>query len=653
MISAKKFLQFVSKTQFRVAYFSNSENFSRPTARNIDFESTSFRPEKLAKRKQKINFYSSQEAYFSFIDIFASEKGPNSIQKLCVPDQTREFVGLYTDVERFLDSLYNSHIPDILARMDLSKAMQDQVLKEHSEEYKQLLKKFDSFIASGNITNLGSLGSLMILANVNDMKIWRAYIQLMIEKIPTMPNARELALSLESFLKCIHKFYYKGFEESSKSIFYFEESEVLGVVNKNKMVQLIDNVKIFINNQANSSNPDYAHVFQSIIHVSDILKKLLRVAHMNNMEFTNFLQSIKGFIEANLGAVPEHLARRVLQIVVFHTGLNDRNLAKQYYALQATNPNDTELMRNVFEVWKYYQTFDKQFLTEIIQPTLARLVKEEGFRKVAASMAYDILVIGIKDEEIWKDMLKVIETLSFDSMTLVQKKSLHIVYKLLRRGVPVKVDLSSHREMMEKLSKHCMGLNLNKNLFKTDISKIVKGEVNCCDSKAMDLILQAANAERAESYDMGERKVLPTLQENRIYEAIERNFRNWIKEDITITQQLSFCIYKIDIALEIPKYDLKIAIEFMGEVYKVEEGKVIGKKTLKKELLEKEGWVVVMLENKPFFALLRHETKANATKMADIVYQKILQRVQETRGVKLPRPQYESKWVTQKSAEKV
>ena len=606
---------------------------------------------------------------FSKIDVAASLPDLDQVISL---EESEDLQQLLAEAREFMvslqkeqDNFYKLQSTLYNTEDELANHLCELGLQQHFETYCDILSKISQQLSTLSTTSLGSFGALLVALNNIHESDWRDYINRVISVGRQFTTTSQLLRAFYSINK--HLKNYRVVRSSvslsnmSKSSAPFNEKELLAILKTSTLSKFATDLPKIVKQHTTQDQADFEAVFKLIIVAGEILSKFLRVISINSLERKLSFNELLPIVSSNTHRVTPDIARQALTTVITKSDEWNSDTFAHFYELQKTNSNTIKLVNETLAVWKHIGSHDLKFYQESLKPAITKLLQEDQLASHRLpALAFSLLTCQIVDEELWKLLLHRIEGIELNSILAFEKKSLHTTYQYLKLGNRVNVDLSAHQNAMNSLSKFCIGIRSEKNLFSMKLPSTFNQDVDCCDEETVKKVLEYTAAKSTKHRPVSSSRIGKPLEQNidmspqeqRVFDAIMAHFPEWLQGDVEIINQYPVCLYRVDIAIKIPTKRLKIALELSGHAYRVNKEQLIGKKSLRAELLKYQGWVFVAIDisESSIFSLLSSYNQEAAEKLAFLIYNMIRASVNDQKKIQLPvaERKVKSLWVTAK-----
>jgi len=544
---------------------------------------------------------------------------------------------------------------------------EDEVLKNLSTVYSQvqdtlrelLDKKYLEERIDFNI--LGPISSLLVQFCIVDLSLWKNLIQSTFLSPEKFTDNNQLVQTLTNIKFFLKRFYFIENSEQgfSRFHFFFKENEMSSLLNKNLVSSFfIKFDRYFIGtHETRLRNKNNLCAILSL--ACDIIYKLGKVSYVNNYEARESLKKFEKLLLDNLDDLTPTNCLAIFSNYV-NLGINNKEFVEkftQHFLSLTSDIQMQEFLESLIRAWKNNGRLDEDLYQKSVRKILKNFIKTSKQPNKFPSLAFELLMIKLKDAEVWNLLIARLAHYRFDDLYLFQKKSLHLVFQHLRCQDDFEVDLEPAKNLENQLSKFCIGHQHNVNMSHISIPELERSRVNCCDDRTIQQYKTAFDEELAKvspkdkrKYVLAEQTYPETPHENLIKMAIEQHFPKFLQKPIKISQEHNHCLYKIDLALKIPDVHDKIALELSGLAYTFESGEFLQKKQTKFNLLKKHGWIpiIVNMGTKISHNMMAVASPLKSEQLAKEIYEIVRKDIQSQLNIELPVVK-SSKWMTNKN----
>jgi len=663
------------------AHFKWSQKFLTQAPNQFIHARKTWGPDVGRKKQIRVNldFYTSENFRFSFIEMNAHEhelkvilRNLKSVARFEIEDIHR-LQDLSLEVSSYItknSQQRNKLLEENIVKYEvfMEKVKKNRLLIKNSEVYDEILsiiKKMldkDRLDSGLDFNKFGPLSELLRILCVIDLGIWKQLIQytfLYPEKFTDNVQLTKTLVSIKTFFS---RFYFHENLETgfARHHFSFQESELSSLLNR----QLVSSFFIKFDHyfvekhEIRLANKNTLCVILSL--TCDIIHKISKISFVNNFEERNYLKKFEPLLLDNLQELTPANSLAIFSNYV-NLGLNNKEFVDRFTDYFLKLPSDVEMkdfLGSLLKSWRYSGKYDEEIYLKAVKRVLQTYVRNRKNLQKLPSIAFEFVMIKLKDKDIWTLVLDRLTELSFEQLFLFQKKSLHLVFQYLRNQKDIELDFKATLQLENFLSLFCISSQNNLDFRHFELPKTQEGRIDCCDkhnimkykTEYLEMINSSPNTKK-ESFT--EQDYPPTLQEKMIKQAVEKYFPIFLGKPIKISPEHPLCLYKIDMALEIPDVHDKIALEISGTVYTYESGEMFGKKQIKFNLLQEQGWIPITIN---IGTMIPHGLMSFASqqggsafeKIAFIIYEVLRKEIKSRLNISLPEHKI-SKWTAGQS----
>jgi hypothetical protein len=206
-------------------------------------------------------------------------------------------------------------------------------------------------------------------------------------------------------------------------------------------------------------------------------------------------------------------------------------------------------------------------------------------------LSFKMACSQLKDDNLWSSLIYSASRIDFEHIFYFFKRHLHLA---LEGGFASKLIPKSSLEMAttlhNQLSAFCV-CDRNE-IDQTSLIQKLSERVDCCDPAFIKAVLEANQIQG--QFRNRERKSGALIL--KIRDAFKDHYKEFLgdDEDYSILEDFKACQYMWDLALFSAKSNRKIGIELSVTRVRTTQGKLLGKKKLKKTIMNEKGWVCVI-----------------------------------------------------------
>jgi len=635
-----------------------------------------------------LDYYASENFRFSFLEIqmedqeleqYLADLKPYFIQNLEDLDRLRE---LSKELHSFLKS--NSAEKNTILRDNIvdykvfqKKIKNNSLFNEKSFAYEEIISTIKDMLSKEKLelaidfNHFGPLSRLILKLCVLDLGLWKQIIQhtfLFPEKFTDSHQLAQTLLSIKLFFNRFH-FIENTETKFARYHFSFPENELPSLLNRRLISSFFIKFDRFYidKHEIRLVNKNSFCVILSL--ACDIVQKLSKVSFVNNFEERRFLKKFEPLLLNNLDELTPENSLSIFSNYV-NLGINNKEFVNKFINHFINLPSDVEMQRfleSLLRSWKYSGKYDEEIYLKSVKKILVAYINNPKNAVKLPSLSFELIMIKLKDIDIWNQLMVKLSELDFEKLYLFQKKSLHLVFQHLKTQKDMELDLSSTLKLQNSLSLFCIGAQNNFDFSLLNVT-LDEGEINCCDhhtitkftSQYTEMVASKLASDpklKRDKYYLKEQDYPQTFHENIIKESIEKYFPQFLGKPIIVLQETPHCLYKLDLVLQIPDIDHKIAIEISGICYTFDSGEMFGKKQIKFNLLRNHGWLPININigttiPHNLMSVASKETEASYARIASIIYEEMRKEIKSNLNITLPEGKI-SKWTLNKPKESV
>jgi hypothetical protein len=206
-------------------------------------------------------------------------------------------------------------------------------------------------------------------------------------------------------------------------------------------------------------------------------------------------------------------------------------------------------------------------------------------------LSFKMACAQLRDDNLWSSLIYSASRVHFEHIFYFFKRHLHLgieggfAYKLIPK--------SSHEmavNLHNQLSAFCVcdRSELDHVHFTDKLSE----KVDCCDPEFVKAVVEANQSQGL--FRNRDRKFAAIIP--KIRDAFKDHYKEFLgdEEDYSILEDFKACQYIWDLALFSAKSSRKIGIELSVTRVRTTQGKLLGKKKLKKTIMNEKGWICVI-----------------------------------------------------------
>jgi len=490
------------------------------------------------------------------------------------------------------------------------------------------------------VCNLAGITTLCIFLNIIDLELWQKVVSLTLNNIDIMEESNSFHIITSNILEILNLFRFRANDTtlSFHNLFYYEEKEMISILNKNHFRKIFEKLEKSFNKCF--QKPDFFLLDELCSNYNQICLlaiKFLRIQSLDYVQIRIFAYNLKKIIFNDI----EKLS--IKNSLIFYKnfgyfGYNDKELMKRFEHHFVKNLENLEkedeqiVLRSLLSSWRSNGEYNLVLYEKYMRPRLLKIIVNGSSKKLSTltSLFYDLACIKVDDFEIFKKILDSFEIFEIENAPLFNKKSLHCALQYLLGWKTIHFDLKPYKELIDKLSIFC--INQNYNQISPEINQNQFNEspffqqlqlIDCCNVSTIKIFRNPIH----KSSDLQEKdqKNNPSFQEKKIISAIKDNLINNFTEKVKFFIDYQVCLYKIDVAFFFLDKGEKVALEICGKPYGLENGNFSGKKQMKFQLLEKLGWKIVYFEisEGKYFNMLARFSKAVSIEFAEEILKKL------------------------------
>ena len=542
------------------------------------------------------------------------------------------------------NSSVDSFLPEIIGKyeplknyIDLFKEIKINVLSFVS----QFEKLEDKEKKNRFLLNLASVSSLNIFINILDLEIWQKIILIIFNNFDLFEQNQSFIIITQNIIEIMNLFRFRMNDTtiSSPNIFFFEEKEVISILNKHLFTRIFQQIeKSFQKCFQNKEFHNLENICSNYNQICILTFKFSRIQSLDYHQIRNFSEGLKNIILNDI----ENLSMK--NCLIFYKnfgtfGINDKDILDKFNNhfianLEILQKEDENLaMSCLMSNWRSNGICDEVLFEKYAKPKLLRNISNPNLKKYStlSNLFYDLVCMKIFEPELMTGILNVFQKTEIENLPHFNKKSLHNAFQFLLSSDRIAFDLKPYVAMINKLSRFCINLNYNKTM--QNYEQINPSPVfnqlkllDCCHNATIVEIKNSAK-DNENDWKTLDQKNSPSFQEKLIISSIKDHLLKTVSEKVTIYEDYQVCLYKIDVAFFFQKNNERVALEICGKPYGLENGNFLGKKQMKFQLLEKLGWKSVLLDisEKRLFNMLGYFNK----KVSETFSQEIVKKMEE------------------------
>ena len=628
----------------------------------------------------KLDFYKNKGFSYSFLDIkpeavgdneatryLRSHNHSNGLQSDTLESLCRQLQFYLGNHQQIISSILNANIsnykkfvenveasPDLKKMSVIYNKINDVLLNMLDEKHMQKVANYD-FIK--HIT------SLAIRLRITNLDLWKKIIFYTLsfpEKFDQMPDLADTLMFILSFTQRFH-FHEDTPSGYARSYFNFEERELTSILNKNLISTFFSKFDQYFIGEHDIKLKNMDSFCSILSCVCDLVNKLTKVSYINHYQERALLLKFEGVLLANLDKIFPDNCIRIFSTYV-DMGISHEEFIQKFYSyfLQLRDGAATHgVLESLINAWRNMGRYDKKIYNELVRDLLIKNIQDANYQTRLPNLAFDLMLIKLDDIEIWKALLDHINLINIDRLYLFQKKSLHQVFQIFQHHPTIKIDLTPYRKLINQLSEFCIGYNIGYNLSDLGISMTneEEGLIDCCHKETIEKYRTVCDTKLKGDVEL-KNKIKPhreqlypnTFIETAITESIKQCFPVFFSKPVNIIREKQLCLYRIDLAVEIPDVYDKIAIEISGISYSFGTGQFIAKKQNRAQYLKRCGWILVNVEIGKDIShnLMGIASSTNREKIAKCVYDAMRTELKKSLNVNLPEVK-SSKWTILKN----
>lgn len=612
--------------------------------------------------KIAIDFNKSEKYPISWINIIHNKSSLDSLSsdlknlikfKVCTDQEIADinkkssfiFSNLESNSKAYLSKLQRNDL-DFLK---ISKIiLEENTFSDASKEYifinNWISEKIQYISEQKNIDSLSIIAKMMLSLNILNLQMWKSIIQtcfLKVEKFHSLHNLNDLLSSIKMFFQ---KFNFMDDSDNkyARNNLYFNEKDLPSILSKDVFSAFYQkSLSMMLKEQEDQSKINI--ICEIVNNICEINAKYSKASFTDRFLERKYISEISKKICTRMNMISSENLNLLLGNIIIH-GDSDEDLGKKITDFILSNKERFEKHINpwdMIKVWKNSGSYDIRLYQTFVRNNLLEILEQKTYNPKIISLGFDLATIKVSDEEVWTKLLKKIDDIDLEKLVIFQKKSLHQMFNCLVNNDFVKLDLEPYNQKMNYLSKLCIGLRFNKDFTKLEENNHDHQNINCCSSQIIESFYNRSIStnEKHLVKPLTDQSYPNNKQEIIIKNAIKKYFPTFSSKKIVFQEDLPFCCYKIDLAMNIEGCYDKIAVEILGLPYMLENGKVIGKKQMKFEMLEKNNWIPIHIVTGKTISihLLALKNNPNVEKtIAELCYKALREKLKAHKNIDLP-----------------
>eukprot|EP01017_Pseudomicrothorax_dubius_P031368 TRINITY_DN3999_c0_g1_i3.p1 TRINITY_DN3999_c0_g1~~TRINITY_DN3999_c0_g1_i3.p1 ORF type:complete len:486 (+),score=136.84 TRINITY_DN3999_c0_g1_i3:639-2096(+) len=455
--------------------------------------------------------------------------------------------------------------------------------------------------------------------------LWKEALSFIFAKFEAFPSIDILAKSLKNVFFWTKRFrVLVDYTDDPRNVFSYPEKDLLFVIEKRRLEQFLHALIGFYKKNPELGKKGLIGFFLALIELTFLMVKYIRVGSLDFTAVREDLLTLKPQLVTSIHQFEWNVGVRLMSNL-FTLGVINKELEDSVNRLIMKSnvyPHDRDrFLARVIDIWKYTDKVDKEVYMKKMRDFIFRVLRDPQRAYMVPSLAYDLAILRIEDEELWHLILKRLATIDLKDVYLFRRKSLHLAFQYIQMAKPQLLETPSIREKAKELSRFCLELRG----IKVDPKQ---EKIDCCSheySRVSEDSSQTQDLQAQESH----------IQEKMVEESVQK-YLIPANPGLKLVRNLGFCSYRIDYALLLPEGEEKvnIALEVTGRVYVLDEGRMIAKKRLKFDLLNKHNWIPVVFnigttEMNHIFA--HSENESTYKKIANLIVEQVNEELAKTR----------------------
>jgi len=628
----------------------------------------------LTKRLRiNMDFYKSEHFYYTFLEIPSNKVSDyearallsglldgNTIDNQTYLELSNLTISLFQQMrlnQTKIDQLLNLNISNYSQFLnELSKSKDLKNIEETFIKIKDILKQILGQLEKNSeapLDTIGPISKILISLNILDLNLWKVVVQTTFLYPERFQSNVQLANTLESITLLLKKFNFKDDSENSftRHHFYFNETELTSLLNKRIILSFYSKFDTYFVTNESKLSKDQSSCCNILTLASEIINRFSKVSYVSNPDERKYFKKFEKMIFESFDTLTPKNTLSLFSSMV-SIGLNTPDVVQKFHShlLKADHffDDDSNLDR-LLQIWKKIGKYDETLYNHSVRKALSNFIADQKNAYKLPTIAFSLAMIKLPDQDLWKQLLDRCNQLDIGNLFFFHKKSLHLVFQMLKVENFLDLDLSKYTEMRNYLSKFCIGVRYGYDFTKVKLPHLEKEPIDCCKASTIEEYNKAFQAiykgHSQKSLSVNEQKNPTTIQEKIIREAVRKYFPQFLGKEIKFSDEHPHCLYRIDFACSIPGVHDKIALEITGASYTFESGEMVGKKQFKFKMLESDGWLPVIIH---IGTTIPHNILGIASEntektIAKYAYQALSQEVKSRLNIQLPFND-QSKW---------